>query len=220
MGPPRGVRTGPWALLPAAALAAPGRARAGAGERAARGLRGEERVARLRDGRDRVAVRRRRRHGDLAGAGAVVQPGDPELGGRVAQRVVLRVGEAGLDLRDHVSRVGLGRGVLAFLLLTEERGQRDRGEDADDQDDDEELDQREAPLVVADVVQHGESSWESGGPSYRSHIGPAPARQEAFATSWTTVVPETGEGRPGGPASRSCRVSVGPTSCRSCSRRP
>ena len=65
-------------------------------------------------------------------------------------------------MRDDVARVGLGLGVLALLTLTEERGQRDGGEDADDQDDDEELDEREALLPVvntlAELPQHFVSS--------------------------------------------------------------
>src|SRR5262249_13649408 len=58
------------------------------------------------------------------------------------------------DLRDGVTSVGLGGGVLALLLLAKERRQGDRGEDADDQDDDEKLDQREARLVIAQLAQH------------------------------------------------------------------
>src|SRR5262249_31009164 len=72
-----------------------------------------------------------------------------------ARRVGLRVGVARLDLRDGVPRVRLGRRVLRLLLLTEEARQRDRGEDADDQDDDEQLDQREA-LLVANGRLHGD----------------------------------------------------------------
>ena len=72
----------------------------------------------------------------------------------VALRVVLLVRVARLDLRDGVTGIGLGRRVLALLLLAQERGQSDSGEDADDQDDDQELDEREALLVVAQLMEH------------------------------------------------------------------
>ena len=56
----------------------------------------------------------------------------------------------------------LAVGVLSLLALVEERGKGDRGEDADDQDDDQELDEREALLVLgalAKLVEHvGEPS--------------------------------------------------------------
>jgi hypothetical protein len=77
---------------------------------------------------------------------------------RIAGGVVLGVGVARLDLRDHVARGRLGLGVLTLRALTEEARQSDRGEDADDQDDDQKLDEREALLVLgagADLVQHG-----------------------------------------------------------------
>ena len=58
--------------------------------------------------------------------------------------------------------VALGGGILSLAALVEERGQGDRGEDADDQDDDQELDEREALLVLsalAKLVEHvGEPS--------------------------------------------------------------
>ena len=75
----------------------------------------------------------------------------------VHARVVLRVGKARLDMRDQVARIGLRRRVLALLLLTQEGRQGDRGKDADDQNDDKELHEREAILVVraiAQLVQH------------------------------------------------------------------
>src|SRR5689334_644159 len=59
-------------------------------------------------------------------------------------RLVRRV--EGLESRDQVARRRLGRRVLSLLTLAEEGRQGDRGQDADDQDHDEELDQREAPL--------------------------------------------------------------------------
>ena len=82
-------------------------------------------------------------------AGAVRQARRAEGGRRVALRVVLRVREARLDLRDEVAGIRLGRRVLALLLLAEERRESDRGENADDQNDDEKLDEREALIVLA-----------------------------------------------------------------------
>src|SRR5690606_41559425 len=48
--------------------------------------------------------------------------------------------------------VGLGRGVLGLVALVEEQRDGDRGEDADDDDADEELDQGEALVLV---LRHG-----------------------------------------------------------------
>ena len=108
--------------------------------------------------------RRRRGHGDLVGAGAVVEAGRAERRRRVALRVVLRVREARLDLRDEVAGIGLGRSVLALLLLAEERRESDRGENADDQDDDQELDERESFVVALEAVEHGGGTpvWGDG----------------------------------------------------------
>jgi hypothetical protein len=53
----------------------------------------------------------------------------------------------------------LGLRVLRAGALAEERGKGDRGEDADDQDDDQELDQGEALLVLgalAKLMEHVE----------------------------------------------------------------
>ena len=89
------------------------------------------------------------RRGDRNRAGARrgdVQAGVAEVGRGLALRVVLLVRVARLDLRDGVTSVRLGVGVLALLLLAQEGRQSDGGEDADDQDDDEELDEREALL--------------------------------------------------------------------------
>src|SRR5207253_8288057 len=88
---------------------------------------------------------------------ADAQAGAPQLSRGLALRVILGVSKARLDLGHHVARIRLRRGVLALLLLTEEARQRDRGKNADDQDDNEELDKREALLVVravAQAVQH------------------------------------------------------------------
>src|SRR5205814_3567146 len=65
---------------------------------------------------------------------------------------------AGLDLRHEVARIGHRRRVLALHLLAKEGRQGDRGKDADDQNDNEELDQREAALLglntLAELPQH------------------------------------------------------------------
>jgi hypothetical protein len=50
-----------------------------------------------------------------------------------------------LRLTHHV----LGGGVLGSRALAEERRDGDRGQDADDQDDDQQLDEREALLLAA-----------------------------------------------------------------------
>ncbi len=56
----------------------------------------------------------------------------------------------GAGLHRDLSGVGvlLGLRVAGLALLVEERGQRDRGEDAEDEHDDEELDQGETGLTV------------------------------------------------------------------------
>src|SRR6185503_16570994 len=128
-------------------VGAVGRA-AGAGLRAVHGAGvgagDDERAAGLRDGVHVVAVAGSGDGDlDLAGRGADRQAGARRDG---AARVGLTVGEAGLDLRDGVTSVRLGGGVLALLLLAQERRQGDGGEDADDEDNDEELDKREARL--------------------------------------------------------------------------
>ncbi len=111
-----------------------------------------------------LVLARVRGHGERAGRAdavtetgrhrAEVEAGRAERRRRVALRVVLRVCEARLDLRDEVTSVRLRRGVLALLLLTEERRESDRGKNADDQDDDQELDERKALIVLAHVAQH------------------------------------------------------------------
>src|SRR5947209_18184069 len=87
---------------------------------------------------------------DLAVAATDLQTGrvavEAVADGR-ALGVVLLGREARLDLRDEVARIRLRRGILALLLLTEEGRQGDRGENADDQHDNEELDEREALLL-------------------------------------------------------------------------
>src|SRR3954454_5829190 len=158
-------------LLPDAALAAAVAADLDArtGREARRGrLRDREGVVRLRLRRDDIAVR--------AGSGAVRDDADlararrrvdgqasvAELAGRVALVVVtLNVRCARLDLRDGVTRVGLGLRVLALLLLTEEGRQGDRGENADDEDHYEELDEREALLLAVDPLGKLPQHWYS-----------------------------------------------------------
>src|SRR5436853_379856 len=106
-------------------------------------------------GRDGVVAGAGRRNRDLARAGTDVQTGVRRAG---ALLVVLLAGEAGLDLRHHVARVRLGVRVLTLLLLAEEGRQGDRGKDADDQNDDEELDKGKTALLrlntLAELPQH------------------------------------------------------------------
>src|SRR5205814_615596 len=124
-------------------------------------LRDQEVAARLRVRRNRVPGGAVVRYVHLAGTGTDVEAGGRAVdlaGCRHTLRVVLLVRVAGLDLRHHVARIGLRRRVLALLLLAEEGRQGDRGKNADDQDDDEELDQREAALLglnsLAELPQH------------------------------------------------------------------
>src|SRR4051794_14984082 len=80
-----------------------------------------------------------------------------DAGGASAVGVVLLVGVERLERRLSGTGAGLGLGVLSLLALVQERGQRDRGKDADDQDHDQELDEREALLVLhtrAKLVKH------------------------------------------------------------------
>src|SRR2546423_1105557 len=54
------------------------------------------------------------------------------------------------------------RGVLSLRTLTEERRQSDRSQDANDQNDDKKLNQREPLLVLcasAQLMQHGNPPW-------------------------------------------------------------
>src|SRR3954454_7114839 len=88
---------------------------AGAGGSATSGLDDVEVVAALGVGSDRVAVDSAGRDLDLTGACADVETGGAELAGRVTRHVRLRVGEARLDLADHVASIRLGRSVLALL---------------------------------------------------------------------------------------------------------
>src|SRR4051794_29011021 len=125
-------------------------------------LHDEEHLAGLRRRLDRVAVRTRADDADgpAAGRRSAVDEREArvgELSNRVASRVVLRVHVAGLDLRDQVARVGLGRGILGLLALAEERGKSDGGKDADDENDDQKLDQGETLLTLsalAELVEH------------------------------------------------------------------
>src|SRR2546430_16143460 len=68
------------------------------------------------------------------------------------------VGVARLQLADHVASVRLGARVLSLRALAEEVRQSDRGQDANDQDYNEGLDQRETGLLSlntrAELPQH------------------------------------------------------------------
>src|SRR5215213_256619 len=136
--------------LPGTAVAAAtaARGRAGLGD-AGRRLRVREGVAGLRGTDDRVgrgALGRddHRRQGQTAA-------GDIGLRG-VTAHVGLSSGEAGLHVRNEVTHVGLGLGVLTLLTLTKERRQRDGGQDSDDQNDDEQLDEGKALLPVVNAL--------------------------------------------------------------------
>src|SRR5829696_159145 len=116
---------------------------------AGRRLRVREGVAGLRGADNRVgrgALGRddHRRQGQTAA-------GDIGLRG-VTAHVGLSSGEAGLHVRNEVTHVGLGLGVLTLLTLTEERRQRDGGQDSDDQNDDEQLDEGKALLPVVNAL--------------------------------------------------------------------
>src|SRR5205807_8056589 len=149
-------------FLPVAAARATTLARrgAGAGRRATETSLGDHEgvhpTARgLRLGRDGVVRRRGRRGRDLAGAGTDRQTG---VGRARALGVVLLACEARLDLRHEVTGVRLRVRVLALLLLAEEGRQGNRGKDADDQNDDEELDKGKTALLglntLAELPQH------------------------------------------------------------------
>src|SRR5437868_6442550 len=152
--------------LPASAggRAATARTRAGAGDRAVGQLLDEEVVVRLRVGVNLVAgaAGTGDRHGHLALARSDREAG--RAAGAAGVRVGVRV--AGLHLADHVASVGLGRAVLSLGALAEEVRQSDRGQDADDQNDDEKLDQSETGLLglntCAELPQHVCPPWVLG----------------------------------------------------------
>src|SRR5690348_10868826 len=133
---------------------------AGAGGRAVGRLRDREGVARLRVRDHGVAAVARALHLDLAVGRAEAQAGGRTEAARelaaAGVGVVVRV--AGLQLAHHVASVGLGRAVLGLGALAEEVRQGDRGKDADDQNDDEELDKGETGLLRlntrAELPQH------------------------------------------------------------------
>src|SRR5204862_2110981 len=91
------------------------------------------------------------------------------------EQVVLRAG-GGAVLTVVVGRTGLHRlrgsdgaglrlGVVSLVLLVQERRNSDRGKDADDQDDDQELDQGETLLclgALAELPQHSRASSFGG----------------------------------------------------------
>src|SRR5947208_3268683 len=152
--------------LPGAARgrATAARTRAGAGDRAVGRLRDDEVVVRLRVSIDRVAgaAGAGDRHSHLALARSDRKAG--RAAGAAGVRVGVRV--AGLHLADHVASVGLGRAVLSLGALAEEVRQSDRGQDADDQNDDEKLDQSETGLLglntCAELPQHVCPPWVVG----------------------------------------------------------
>src|SRR5207248_9786499 len=82
---------------------------------------------------------------------------------RSSDLVGVGVRVAGLHLTDHVASVRLGGRVLGLGALTEEVRQSDRGQDADDQNDDEKLDQSETGLLglntCAELPQHVCPPW-------------------------------------------------------------
>src|SRR4051794_20108038 len=132
------------------------------GDAAARGLDDAELAAGL-GLRDLDGVRVDRLAGDLQAVESdTLLEGGLDLGERASGTiggadVGLLVGVVGLESR--LGRTGgrLGLGVLSLGALVEERGQGDRGEDADDQDDDQELDQGETLLALgalAELMKH------------------------------------------------------------------
>src|SRR3954447_2923656 len=127
----------------------------------------------LRDREVRARLRRRghdvARSGDAGGRDLTAGGADVEARVRERGAAAVRVhagvvGSASLDLRHEVAGVRLRLRVLALLLLAEEGRQGDRGENADDQDHNEELDEREALLLAVDPLgklpQHLHSSLE------------------------------------------------------------
>src|SRR6185312_4061958 len=155
-----------WRALPAPA----GVAAAGAD----RGARAGDRGVGLRDrvdhsrraGRSRrqSEARRRTGGGDVSSDAVRIlrkRGLDADKRGDVGRiRAVVR--EVRLVRRLHVAEIALRRSVVRLVLLVQERRNRDRGEDAYDQNHDEKLDEREASLVVqtsADGVQQHCSSW-------------------------------------------------------------
>src|SRR3954452_7243338 len=99
------------------------------------------------------------------------------------------VGTAGLHRNLERMSGLLGLGVAGLFLLVEEGGQRDRGQDSEDEHDDEELDQREAGLAVA--VEPGaylgpEILDKHQGPPRFLSISPEPRR---VAATWCLSTP-------------------------------
>src|SRR5215208_5906774 len=117
------------------------------------GLRDGEVVTRLRGTHDLIRVGRARGHVDLAASRAQRDPAVLQVLSSVgAIGVVLLLRVAGLDVRNDVTRVRLGLGVLTLLTLTEEGRQRDSGQNTDDENHNEELDEREALLLVVHAL--------------------------------------------------------------------
>src|ERR1700680_4284061 len=97
---------------------------------------------------------------------------------------VLAVGVARSRLRGglHGARLHLARRVISLALLGDERRNRDRGEKADDQDDNHELDEGKTTLTLralAQSIQHlnllGSSRWPALG--HRPSGDASPSRE-------------------------------------------
>src|SRR5918994_1131167 len=81
--------------------------------------------------------------------------------GQVETRVALRVvGVVGLDGRDRCAHVRLGGGVVRPVAEGEVRRHRDRQQDAEDDDDNEKLDEREAALVPSQTILECVHWWQ------------------------------------------------------------
>src|SRR4029077_1932366 len=85
---------------------------------------------------------------------------------RQVGRVVRRIGEEALFRGHHVAEVRLHRGDIRLRLRVRELRDRNRGENADDHDDDQQLDEGEALAVhscsgirVTSVSVHGTLHW-------------------------------------------------------------
>src|SRR5436190_5065309 len=141
----------------------PGAARAGAAGSGTRGRSagslGDEEVApRLRVGGDGVAVDDGSPDVDLTGARPAGETGGRQHRVGVAD-VRLGIDVVRLQLGHRVAGVGLRRRVVALVLLAEEARQSDRGKNADDQNDHEELDEGKALLLIAQLAQHVNPPW-------------------------------------------------------------
>src|SRR4051794_25499613 len=152
-------------LLPGAGARAGALAGRGARTRDVRaGLGDREVVTRLRVTHDRVTGSGVARDGRLAGTGTERNARLGHVLRGLAVGVGLRPRVARLHVRDEVTGVRLRRSVLALLTLTQESGQRDRGQNADDEDHNEELDKGETLVLtvnaLAELTQHVSPPFE------------------------------------------------------------